>query len=52
MLFFRAREAADQWRAGRQHIAVLRVDEGFALARACWIDRRREAERRRARAEV
>ena len=47
MHFFRAREAADGWCEGRTGIAVLTVDEGFALARACWIEPKRAAERRR-----
>ena len=51
MHFFRAWEATDGWCEARTGIAVLTVDEGFALARACWIDRKRAAEQRRSRAD-
>ena len=47
MHFFHDRDAADRWKQGRTRIAVLSVDEGFELARACWIDPRRAAEGRR-----
>ncbi len=48
MHFFRTREVADGWCKGRSALAVLTVEEGFALARTRWIDRLRAAERRRA----
>jgi hypothetical protein len=46
MHFFRAREAADSWREGRTGVAVLTIDDGFALARARWVDLHRAAARR------
>jgi hypothetical protein len=47
MHFFRAREAADHWRTSRTGIAMLTVEQGFELAHARWIDRKRAAEERR-----
>ncbi|MBW2416786.1 MAG: hypothetical protein JRG76_20000 [Deltaproteobacteria bacterium] len=38
MHFFRAREAAEQWVAGRPDIAILTVEEGCELARARWVE--------------
>ncbi len=46
MHFFRAREAAESWAEGRTGVAVLTVEEGYELARAHWIERRRAAESR------
>jgi alkylmercury lyase len=34
--FFATREEAERWAAGREDIAVLTVDEGFALGRRVW----------------
>ena len=34
MHFFRTREVAEDWCEGRSGLAVLTVEEGFALARA------------------
>ena len=38
MHFFRAREAAESWAEGRTGIVVLTLEEGYALARAHWIE--------------
>jgi alkylmercury lyase len=34
--YFATREEAERWAAGREDIAVLSVDEGFALGRRIW----------------
>ena len=34
--FFAMREEAERWAAGREDIAILTVDEGFALGRRVW----------------
>jgi alkylmercury lyase len=36
--FFTTREEAKQWVVGREDIAILTVDEGFALGRQVWSD--------------
>jgi alkylmercury lyase len=36
--FFTTREEAKRWAAGREDIAILTVDEGFALGRRVWSD--------------
>ena len=47
MHFFRAREAADEWKRGRKGVAILTLEEGYQLALARWIDPKRAAEARR-----
>ena len=47
MHFFRTREVAEHWAEGRSGHVVLTIEEGYELARAHWIERRRRAEARR-----
>ena len=44
MRFFASRESAEVWLKDRPGIAVLTVDEAWQLAKANWIDRRRQME--------
>ncbi len=39
MHFFRAREAADEWVAGRESVVALSLDDAFELARIHWVER-------------
>ena len=39
MHFFRSREDADTWGAGRKDVAILSIEEGFALAQEHWVKR-------------
>ena len=48
MHFFRAREAADEWVAGREAVAALSLEDAFELARAHWVERARAAAARAA----
>ncbi len=39
MHFFRAREVADEWVAGREAVVALSLDDAFELARIHWVER-------------
>ena len=41
MHFFRSREDADGWAAGREGLTILSVAEGDELAQAHWVERLR-----------
>ena len=41
MHFFRSREDAESWAAGRESIAILSIEEGDELAQRHWVDRAR-----------
>ncbi len=43
MHFFRSREDADGWAAGREGIAILSIAEGDELAQVHWVERLRRA---------
>ena len=43
MHFFRSREDADIWAAGRTGLAILYIDEGVELAQEHWVERLRRA---------
>ncbi len=43
MHFFRSREDADGWAAGRDGIAILSIAEGDELAQEHWVERLRRA---------
>jgi len=43
MHFFRSREDADSWLAGRDAIAILEIEQGCELAQEQWVQRDRQA---------
>ena len=49
MHFFRSREDANHWAAGREGVAVLSIGEGVELAQEHWVERLRRAAGRRKR---
>jgi len=52
MHFFHAREAAEQWTAGRDALVALSLDEAFELAQAHWVERARRGEQYRSSASA
>jgi hypothetical protein len=44
MHFFRAREAADEWVAGREGVVALALGDAFELAQSHWVERSKRAD--------
>ncbi len=43
MHFFRAREAAEKWVAGREAVVAMSLEDAFELAQKHWVERARRA---------